>query len=211
MNTGKFHKMLYSIYYMSIEITKINHIKSYWGPRLWYLLHKITYNYPEISNVSEQLFYLNYFNIIQRIIPCPYCSAHFKLSMNLRPIRFSLHNRRAIIEWFHKLHNDLNMGNKKRLYQLFEIDAMYGTTDFNHNLFLQLIDYMLELVLSNQLHRNIFLYWVINTYNIHPCMGCKTNGCIFIQNNPLEMINYMDNHILQTWIDGIKYSSQHDV
>jgi len=198
------------MYGMSMENNKKNHVKAYWGPRLWYLLHKITYNYPETPTINEQQYYLNYFNIIQRIIPCPYCSAHFKLAMSLRPIRFSLHNRTTLIEWFRKLHNDINMENKKRLYRLDELNIIYGTNDFNHNLFHQLIDYMYELVISNQLHRQVFLYWIITTYNIHPCMKCKTNGCIFIQNNPLEKINYTDNTVLKTWIDEMKCASQHE-
>lgn len=196
-------------YIMSIEYKKINHVKAYWGPRLWYLLHKITYNYPETPTINDQQFHLNYFNIIQRIIPCPYCSAHFKLFMNLRPIRFNLNSRATIIEWFRKLHNDINVENNKRVYQSFELDSMYGTDVFNHNLFHQLIDYMFELVLSNQLHRHVFLYWIITTYTIHPCMVCKTKGVIFIQHNPLEHINCMDNHVLQIWIDGIKNVSHH--
>lgn len=195
---------------MSMENNKKNHVKAYWGPRLWYLLHKITYNYPETLNATEQQYYLNYFNIIQRIIPCPYCSAHFKLAMSLRPIRFSLNNRCTLIEWFRKLHNDINMENKKRLYQLAELDIIYGTTEFTHNLFHELVDYMYELILSNQLQRQIFLYWIITTYNIHPCIKCRTNGCIFIQNNPLERINYIDNTVLKSWIDGIKCASQHE-
>jgi hypothetical protein len=204
--------MFYSIYYMynmSIENNKKSHVKAYWGPRLWYLLHKITYNYPENPTTTEQQYYLNYFNIIQRIIPCPYCAAHFKLYMNLRPIRFSLHSRSTLIEWLRKLHNNINVENKKRLYSLLELDIMYGTIEFNHNLFHECIDYMFEVVLSNQLHRQIFLYWMIMTYNIHPCPECKINGMIFIQNNPFENINYMDNTILKAWIDGIKSVSQH--
>lgn len=195
---------------MSIKNKRLHHVKAYWGPRLWYLLHKITYNYPEMPSIFEQQYYLNYFNIIQRIIPCIYCASHYKLSLNLRPLRFSLLNRASLIEWFRRLHNDINMENKKRQYQLFELDSMYGTADFNHYLFHQLIDYMFELVLSNELQRQVFIYWIIATYNIHPCAACKTNGLSFIQNNSIEKINYMDNKTLKTWIDGIKCVSQHE-
>ena len=195
---------------MIIKNKRLNHVKAYWGPRLWYLLHKLTYNYPEIPSIYEQQYYLNYFNIIQRIIPCIYCAAHYKLSMNLRPLRFSLMNRCSIIEWFRRLHNDINIENKKRTYQVLELDIMYGTADFNHYLFNQLIDYMFELVLSNELQRQVFIYWILMTYNIHPCVTCKINGIIFIQNNPIEQINYMDNNTLKTWIDCIQHVSQHE-
>jgi hypothetical protein len=119
-------------------------------------------------------------------------------------------NRASLIEWFRRLHNDINIENKKRIYQIFELDMMYGTVDFDHYLFHQLIDYMFELVLSNELHRQVFIYWILTTFNIHPCAVCKTNGIIFIQNNPIEKINYMDNTTLKTWIDYIKCVSQHE-
>jgi hypothetical protein len=195
---------------MPIKNKRLHHVKAYWGPRLWYLLHKITYNYPEMPSIYEQQYYLNYFNFIQRVIPCQYCAAHYKLSTNLRPLRVSLTNRCSTIAWFCKLHNDINIENKKRIYQVSELDIMYGTNDFNHNLFHELIDYMFELVLSNELHRQVFLYWIIMTYHIHPCVICKANGIIFIQNCPVENINYMDNNVLQTLIDRIKYVSHHE-
>ena len=49
-----------------------------WGPRLWYVLHLITFNYPENPSFIDKQHYETFFLSLQNVLPCSICREHYK-------------------------------------------------------------------------------------------------------------------------------------
>jgi hypothetical protein len=193
-----------------LPINQNGYSKEYWGPRLWYLLHKITYNYPIKPSNDEKSFYLKYFSTIVRIIPCPYCSDHLFTAIQNDRLYLSLENRQLVIEWFKSLHNKINASNGKRIYTGFELDMMYENSVFNHDTLNELILYILELTMYNIIEKNAFIYWILTTFKIHPCKVCKMNSAQYFLVNDISKLDWNDNSVRKNWIIGlIQINSNH--
>jgi len=181
--------------------------RAYWGPRLWYLLHKISYSYPERANLSEQQFYYNYFNLTKMMIPCPFCSNHYNNAIQTKLLDRNLNTRQEVIDWFRNQHNDVNIGNNRRIYQGFEVDYLYNGVEFNHEYFFELLDYLYRLVVvSKEINRVSFIRWILFTYKIHPCVHCRISSERFLLKNNIEKLKYSDNNVLKNWLTGLKSS-----
>jgi hypothetical protein len=191
------------------DINRKQYGRSFWGPRLWYIIHKISYNLPEIINLSDQQFLMKYFSIIAHLIPCPYCSYHFISSMNTKLLNRNLSSRQSVVEWFKNQHNDVNLMNRGRVYQGFEIDQMYEKTPFQHNYFKELIDYLFNRVISGEVNRKVFIHWVLMTFKIHPCPSCKTLGAQYFLKNDIEHSSYFNDDIVKKWLDGLFIATKH--
>ena len=220
INKNKSKKTVYFIvyivfrdtfFYRQIYMDKMNQSSkiAYWGPRLWYLIHKITYNYPLNADFETQQLYMNYFYITKFIIPCPACALHFKTSMTLKSLQNNLSNRQQVIEWFRVQHNDVNTLNNKRIYTGFEVDFLYQNNEFKHDYFWELVTYLKHLVFRNGIERKAFVHWVLLTYYIHPCEKCRELCRVYIKNNDIEKKNYFDNKILDDWLNGIFQNTTH--
>lgn len=183
-----------------LPINKNGFSKDYWGPRLWYLLHKITYKYPNKITNNTKLFYLKYFKKIVNIIPCPFCSTHFQKEIEDNHLLNNLENRQLLIDWFKNLHNQINLSNGKRVYTGFELDMLYEQTNFNHNYFNELIIYLNYLANANIIEKSVFIYWILTTYKIHPCEICKLNSRYYFVQNDISKMDWLNKDILQNWV-----------
>ena len=183
--------------------------KGFWGPSLWYIIHKISYSLPESINIADQQFLMKYFSIISHLIPCPYCSAHFNSSMSMKLLNRNLGSRQSIIEWFKNQHNDVNLMNRGRVYQGFEVDQLYEKTQFQHNYFKELIDYMYNRVVSGEVNRKVFIHWVLMTFKLHPCPSCKSLSAAYFFKNDIEHSAYFDDTVVKKWLDGLYIAIQH--
>jgi hypothetical protein len=186
-----------------LPINKNGFSKDYWGPRLWYLLHKISYKYPTLVTNNIKLFYLKYFNLIVRIIPCPYCSTHYQKEIEYNNLTNNLENRQLLIDWFKNLHNQINISNGKRVYNGFELDMLYGVPHFNHLYFNELIMYLYYLSSNNIIEKSVFIYWILTTYKIHPCDICKKESIYYFTQNDISKSTWQNNDILKTWVIGL--------
>lgn len=180
------------------------HGRAFWGPRLWYILHKISYKYPEKASLAEQQFYFSYYNLTRFMIPCPYCSIHYKNAMDIKFLHKNLNTRNEVIDWFRNLHNDVNLTKSGRVYQGFEVDMLYSGSEFNHEYFNQLLDYFYNLVSWNEIDRRAFIHWVLITFKVHPCQHCRLLSEQYFARNDIEKMAYHDNNILRGWLDGVK-------
>ena len=96
-----------------------------WGPRLWKILHTITFKYPEkidnsnsnaddikIKNRVRKLF-----NDLTRNIPCSACRQSYKKFLSESPIEPHLHSRESLSLWLYKIHNRVNakLRNEERI------------------------------------------------------------------------------------------------
>jgi len=184
--------------------------RSFWGPRLWYLIHKITYSLPSIINITDQKILLYYFNLIGKIIPCPYCASHYMNSINSKLLNRYIYNKQSIIDWFNWQHNDINIINKGRVYQGFEIDLLYNNTDFNHEFVKELIYYLYERMVYGDISRQSFVHWIIITYKLFPCNVCKSISAQYLLNNDIEAPGIvMDNSNIQIWLNGLFQTIKH--
>ena len=186
-----------------IPIYQNGYGKDYWGPRLWYLLHKISYNYPLNPSYEDKSFYLKYFSTIVRIIPCPYCANHLFTTIQNDRLHQNLENRQQLVEWFKNAHNKVNISNGKRIYTGFEIDNLYENVVFAHHNLHELIVYLLPLTTNNTIEKSVFIYWILTTYKIHPCIICRNQSTQYFNVHNISKYNWNDNNILNNWIVGL--------
>ena len=57
-----------------------------WGPGGWIFLHTITFNYPLYPSSEDKLKYKNFFDSIEKILPCKYCRQSFEIYRKYLPI-----------------------------------------------------------------------------------------------------------------------------
>ena len=48
-----------------------------WGPKLWFMMHTISLNYPENPTILDKKNNQVFFNNLQNIIPCDLCKQHY--------------------------------------------------------------------------------------------------------------------------------------
>lgn len=78
-----------------------------WGPIAWELFHYITYTFkPELRD-----YYIIFYKTLYSIIPCPVCSRDIKNILNEDNNLSTLHlySKDALIKWFIKIHNIVNI------------------------------------------------------------------------------------------------------
>ena len=79
----------------------------HWGPIAWELFHYITYTFkPELRD-----YYIIYYKTLYSIIPCPNCSSDIRQVLNKDENLTTLHlySKDAMIKWFIKIHNIVNI------------------------------------------------------------------------------------------------------
>lgn len=185
----------------------IGYGRAFWGPRLWYILHKMSYTYPDRASTEQQQLYYQFFNLTRYMIPCPFCSIHYKDAIQNKMLERQLNTRQEVIDWFRNHHNDVNISKSSRIYHGFELDRLYNGPEFNHYLFYELLDYLYRMVVRREIDRTYFINWVSLTYQLHPCQHCRiTSEQYFKKNSPL-LLKFNDNNVLSNWIDGIKIAA----
>lgn len=182
---------------------KPNYGRLFWGPRLWYLIHKISYYLPENMPIMEQQFIMKYFSIIVYLIPCPYCSQHLQSAMNVKMFNKSLSTRQSVINWFKTQHNEINIINNGRVFTDAEVDRLYKDTPFDYKIFHELVDYFYKRVVSGQINRRIFIHWMLMTFKIFPCMTWKMYATTYFLNNDIEQNINLDDNLLKSWLDKL--------
>jgi len=184
--------------------------RSYWGPRLWYIIHKITYNLPINISLTDQNILMFYFILIGSIIPCPFCASHYMNSITSKLLIRNVSSRKLIIDWFNTQHNEINIMKKSRVYQNSEIDLLYNNTSFNHEYFNEFIVYLMERVFYGEITRKSFINWVLLTYKLFPCEKCKSIAIQYFLNNDIERAGIlMNDSNIQVWINGLLQIIKH--
>jgi hypothetical protein len=110
--------------------------KKIWGPYIWYIMHIVSFNYPNSihkKNLEKtKNLYLNFYNHIFSIIPCIYCREHYKLQMEKFPIKKYMEEDKLgeLIVFYH---NNVNSGIfsyqkdfvKKKIYSFNQAKKLY--------------------------------------------------------------------------------------
>ena len=86
-----------------------------WGPKGWFFLHSITFNYPKNPSVSDKTNYKMFFEQLSNVLPCEFCSEHFKKNLEKYPLNEEvLQNNKNLIQWLINIHNEVDVLNNKR-------------------------------------------------------------------------------------------------
>jgi hypothetical protein len=92
-----------------------------WGPHGWKFLHYITLGYPKHPTNEHKQLYKNFIEHFKYVIPCSICGNHFREHLKIHPITDEiLSDRIKFIEWGINMHNEVNIKNQKKIYNLKE-------------------------------------------------------------------------------------------
>ena len=143
-----------------------------WGPYLWYLMHSISYNYPERPTQQQKIIYGKfYYKIIPTLILCKYCLYHYKNFLKKKNIDFN--SKENLINWVINLHNDVNLENNKLKYTRLDVDKLYFKKNFNHKYFYKFLTYYTSKLTNKQVLFNYIEFLKVLSV-VLPCKGCKT-------------------------------------
>jgi len=92
-----------------------------WGPHGWKFIHFVTLGYPDNPSDEDKLNYKKFLTSIKNILPCSFCSNHYKQNLIDNPLdNNALSSRINLINWGIKVHNAVNKSNGKKEYSLEE-------------------------------------------------------------------------------------------
>lgn len=86
-----------------------------WGPHFWYVLHLITFGYPDEPSYIDQRGYHDFFVNLQHVIPCYNCRKHYTKHLQEHPIGPYLNTKYNLVKWLVNLHNIVNKALNKNL------------------------------------------------------------------------------------------------
>jgi hypothetical protein len=88
-----------------------------WGPHGWKFIHFVTLGYPNNPSKEQKKTYKNFFESLQKVIPCSICANHYKKHLGKFPLSDDiLNSKRNLIEWGMNVHNAVNITHGKKIY-----------------------------------------------------------------------------------------------
>ena len=102
-----------------------------WGPKLCFVIHTMSLNYPDNPTYDDKRNYDNFFNSLQFVIPCDKCRIHYTERINKNPVINHLENSDSLFRYTIELHNDVNKSLGKRTYIYDEVIEIYKK-HYNH-------------------------------------------------------------------------------
>lgn len=100
-----------------------------WGPFMWFILHIISFNYPEKPTPYHKQSYRDFFNSLKHVIPCEQCRKHYTTHIQEYPITPHLDSKKHLIEWLIYIHNMVNVSLNKRTFTTDEVLTVYENLD----------------------------------------------------------------------------------
>ena len=97
-----------------------------WGPKLWFMLHTISFNYPDSPTYNDKVNTKNFYEILRYIIPCDVCRVHYTEHLGNMPIDNYLDSKENLIMWVLKLHNTVNISLDKPTWTLEQLKSHYS-------------------------------------------------------------------------------------
>lgn len=81
-----------------------------WGPPGWFFLHVITLNYPSCPNEEDKQNMKQFFESLQRVLPCKKCQRNFGEHLVKHPLTDAvLCSKKELIKWLIDVHNEVNV------------------------------------------------------------------------------------------------------
>lgn len=105
-----------------------------WGPKLWFFLHTISFEYPDKPTQEIKNAHIDFFRSLKSILPCDVCKNHFSEFLKNNPIEDNLGDKEALIRWVLKCHNNVNTLNNKPEWSYKKLVSTYASI-FNDDLY----------------------------------------------------------------------------
>lgn len=86
-----------------------------WGSAQWFILHLVSFNYPENPTPEDKQNMYAYLTSLGDILPCPECKEHYKENVlsNNSSLLQSLNSRDEFSKWMYDFHNLVNKQTNK--------------------------------------------------------------------------------------------------
>lgn len=97
-----------------------------WGASFWYMLHLITFAYPDEPNYIQQRGYHDFFVNLQHVIPCLECRKHYSQYIQEHPVTPYLSSKANLIKWLTDIHNKVNQGLGKPTLTIGDVIQKYS-------------------------------------------------------------------------------------
>ena len=96
-----------------------------WGPKFWFSLHSVTFDYPLKPDLSEKIRIKDFFNSLEYILPCKICRVNYSKHIREIPIENNLGSRKNLVYWLIDIHNSVNAMHGKPLLSYDEVINIY--------------------------------------------------------------------------------------
>ncbi len=96
-----------------------------WGNSIWASIHYIALGAPLQLNQQDKQNYKNFFLAIGNVLPCQKCIHNFQKHLYEIPIDNYLNTRDQLFEWTVKLHNIVNLEQKKQQWTVDQAKLHY--------------------------------------------------------------------------------------
>ncbi len=96
-----------------------------WGPKFWFALHTITFNYSVNPDEEEKERVRNFFNSLEYILPCKLCRVNYSHHIRQNPIENQLNSRKDLVFWLIDIHNMVNVQNNKPKLSYEQVISIY--------------------------------------------------------------------------------------
>lgn len=97
-----------------------------WGPHMWYILHIITFDYPNNPTSFDKIAYRDFFTNLKNILPCKDCRKHYNQFITDYPITPHLDRKTDLVKWLIQIHNFVNQSLGKKEYSTKEVINFYN-------------------------------------------------------------------------------------
>ena len=114
-----------------------------WGPITWSILHGLAERSGKNSNLllqgDEIRNMIMLIEAVEKMIPCDICRGHYHEYLVSKPVKSWLKEpytnlRENARKWVWTLHNEINLGNDKPIFQYEDLEGTYGQVNIRQKL-----------------------------------------------------------------------------
>ena len=88
-----------------------------WGPVMWYVLHYVSFRYPQNPTQEDKQLYYNFVFYLKYVLPCGACRENYISNISELPLKtHHLKNTCSFAAWVYNFHNVVNKMTKKHPY-----------------------------------------------------------------------------------------------
>lgn len=96
-----------------------------WGPKLWFIMHTLSFNYPDNPTDIDKMRIKTFFDSLKFVIPCEACRQHYNQHTTKNPIDNYLNSKEKLVEWVVNLHNTVSESIGKPTWSIEQVKEHY--------------------------------------------------------------------------------------
>ena len=132
-----------------------------WGPKLWHIMHNLSYNYKLNPDKKEKFIYINFYFSLYELIPCPICKNFYGKFLNSIDKDQMFYNKFTLMNKINILHNLVNKKLGKKIHNPGNYEYK---CQLNNKILIEVIEILYN---SNQLNYyalSKFFYYLIHIF-----------------------------------------------